>query len=84
MTTLAALLTLLGKEDTVCEVCKSLCGEDEHHLLFDCPAYSHSRYKHATLSHDFQIVSFVLDSSDPCLLGHYFRQCFEPRQSVLA
>ena len=71
------------RDDRVCEVCKSGCVENEHHFLFDCPAYAHIRYSHATLFHGIQTVSSVINSNNPCLLGHYLRQCFEHRQSVL-
>ena len=69
----------------MCEVCKSGCVENEHHFLFDCPAYAHIRYcnSHATLFHGIQTVSSVINSNNPCLLGRYLRQCFEHRQSVL-
>ena len=62
---------------------KSECVEDEHHFLFDCPAYAHIRYNHATLFHGIQTVSAVVNNDNPCLLGRYLRQCFEHRQSVL-
>ena len=73
------------RDDRVCEVCKSGCVENEHHFLFDCPAYAHIRYNHATLFHGIQTVSSVINSNNPkaCLLGRYLRQCFEHRQSVL-
>ena len=67
----------------MCEVCKSECVENEHHFLFDCPAYAHIRYNHATLFHGIQTVSAVVNNDNPCLLGRYLRQCFEHRQSVL-
>ena len=71
------------RDDRVCEVCKSECVENEHHFLFDCPAYAHIRYNHATLFHGIQTVSAVVNNDNPCLLGRYLRQCFEHRQSVL-
>ena len=34
----------LDRTDRLCLACKSLhCVEDEQHLVFDCPAYSHTR-----------------------------------------
>ena len=71
------------RDDRVCEVCKSECVENEHHFLFDCPAYAHIRYNHAKLFHGIQTVSAVVNNDNPCLLGRYLRQCFEHRQSVL-
>ena len=71
------------RDDTVCEVCKSGCVRNEHHFLFDCPAYAHIQYSHATLFHGIQTVSSVINSNNFCLLGRYLRQCFEHRQSVL-
>ena len=73
----------IARDDRVCEVCKSGCVENEHHFLFDCPAYAHIRYSHATLFHGIQTVSSVINSNSPCLLGRYLRQCFQYRQSVL-
>ena len=37
-----------SREDKVCLVCMSGSVEDEHHFLFDCPAYSHrpQQYSH--------------------------------------
>ena len=70
------------RDDRVCEVCKSGCVENEHHFLFDCPAYAHIRYSHATLFQGIQTVSSVINSNNPCLLGRYHGQCFEHRQSV--
>ena len=72
-----------SRDDRVCEVCKSACVENEHQFLFDCPAYAHIRYSHATLFHGIQTVSSVINSNNPCLLGRYLSQCFEHRQSVL-
>ena len=71
------------RDDRVCEVCKSGCVENEHHFLFDCLAYAHIRYSHATLFHGIQTVSSVMNSNNSCLLGCYLRQCFEHRQYVL-
>ena len=71
------------RDDRVCEVCKSGCVENEHHFLFDCPAYAHIRYSHATLFHGMQTVSSVINSNNSCLLGRYLRQRFEHRQYVL-
>ena len=55
----------------------------QHHFLFDCPAYAHIWYSHATLFHGIQTVSSVINSNNACLLNRYLRQCFEHRQSVL-
>ena len=55
------------RDDRVCEVCKSECVANEHHFLFDCPAYAHIRYNHATLFHGIQTVSAVVNNVMSCL-----------------
>jgi len=38
------------RKGRLCQVCHSLQDvEDEQHFIFDCPAYSHIRNKHANL-----------------------------------
>ncbi len=61
--------------------------EDEHHFLFDCPAYSHIRQQY---SHLFQqassSVAAFLATDQPNVVGSclYLGTCFAQRQSVLA
>jgi len=43
-----------SREDRVCLVCMSGSVENEHHFLFDCPAYSHI---HQQYSHHFHQAS---------------------------
>ena len=49
------------RDDRVCEVCKSGCVENEHHFLFDCPAYAHIRYSQliniALISHRYGLLA---------------------------
>ena len=40
-----------SREDRVCLVCMSGSVEDEHHFLFDFPAYSHIRQQYSHLFH---------------------------------
>ncbi len=40
-----------SREDRVCLVCMSGSVEDEHHFLFDCPAYIHIRQQYSHLFH---------------------------------
>lgn len=41
----------LDREDRLCRMCRSAQQlEDEHHLMFDCHAYSSIRAGHASLS----------------------------------
>lgn len=81
----AGRFTQIPREDRVCEVCNSLCVEDEHRFLFDCPAYAHTRGGHATLFQSLiQTVASVVNTDDPSLLGRYLSQCFDHRQSLLA
>ncbi len=40
-----------SREDSVCLVCMFGSVEDAHHLLFDCPAYSHRHQQYSHLFH---------------------------------
>ncbi len=50
----------IDRKDRLCLVCKSLQElEDKQHFLFECPAYSHIRAKHAGLfQHMFKVPDF--------------------------
>ncbi len=49
------------RKDRLCQVCHSLQDvEDEQHFVFDCPAYSHIRTKHASLfQQTFTVPDFI-------------------------
>ncbi len=62
--------------------------EDEHHLLFDCPAYSHIRQQYSHLFH--QVSPSVATSSNflatdhPNVVGSCLKTYFAQKQTVLA
>jgi len=59
--------------------------EDEHHFLFDCPAYIHICQQYSHLFHSASpAVAAFLASDQPNVVGSYLKTCFAQRQSVLA
>ena len=64
----------------MCHVCLACSVEDEHHFIFDCPAYSHIRDQHDNL---FQNPNPIDATDQPGVLGYYLQTCFSHRQSVL-
>ena len=73
-----------SREERLCPVCLTCSVEDEHHFLFDCPAYCHIRDQHSNLfQHSSPTVASFLATSQPGLLGRYLRKCFSRRHFVL-
>ncbi len=57
--------------------------EDEHHFLFDCPAYSHIRQQYSHLFHQASpSVATFLATDQPNVVGSYLKTCFAQRQTV--
>ena len=56
--------------------------EDEHHFLFDCPAYSSIRGSHANLSQCACSVSEIFDSCKANACGGVIRNCFSLRRKL--
>ena len=74
-----------SREERVCLVCMSGSVEDEHHFLFDCPAYCHIRQQYSHLFHQASSsVAAFLATDQPNVVGNYLKTCFAQRQSVLA
>ena len=72
----------LDRKDSLCIVCRSSQQvEDEHHFLFDCPAYSSIQASHASLFQCACSVSDVFDSCEAC--GGFIRNCFSLRSNIL-
>ncbi len=64
--------------------CFTCSVEDEHHFLFDCPAYCHIRDQHSNLfQHSSPTVASFVATGQPGLLGRYLRKCFSRRHFVL-
>ena len=74
----------LDRKDRLCLVCSSAQQvEDEHHFLFDCPAYSSIRASHANLFQCACSVSDFFDSCEANASGVFIRNCFSLRSNVL-
>ncbi len=59
--------------------------EDEHHFLFDCPAYSRICQQYSHLFHQASpSVATFLATDQPNVEGRYLKTCFAQRQIVLA
>ena len=75
----------LNRKDRLCLVCRSSQQvEDEHHFLFDCPAYSSIRASHASLFQCACSVSDFFDSCEANACGGFIRNCFSLRSNILA
>ena len=74
----------LDRKDRLCLVCSSAQDvEDEHHFLFDCPAYSSIRASHANLFQCACSVSGFFDNCEANACGGFIRNCFSLRSSIL-
>ena len=74
----------LDRKDRLCLVCSSAQQlEDEHHFLFDCPAYSSIRASHANLFQCACSVSDFFDNREANACGGFIRNCFSLRSNVL-
>ena len=61
--------------------------EDEHHFLFDCPAYNHVRQQYNHLFHSASAspsVAACLVTDPPNVVGSYLKTCFAQRQIGLS
>ena len=57
--------------------------EDEQHFLFECPAYSHIRAKHADLLQQIFTVPDFFARIEPNACGAFLRECSSCRNSIL-
>lgn len=75
----------LDRDQRVCQVCHSSCPEDEHHFLFDCPAYTEVRLKHLSLyQQSLPCVASFLSTQHHALLGRHLKKCFAIRHFRLS
>ena len=73
----------LDRKDRLCLVCSSAQDvEDDHHFLFDCPAYSSIRASHANLFQCACSVSGFFDNCEANACGGFIRNCFSLRSSI--
>jgi len=73
------------RKDRLCQVCHSLQDvEDEQHFVFDCPAYSHIRNKHAKKFQQTCTVPGFIVKCEPNACGDFLRECFSCRRFILS
>ena len=60
-----------------CRVQSAQHVQDEHHFIFDCPLYSHTRARHATPLQQTLSVSHVVARYEPNARGGFVR-CLNP------
>ena len=71
--------------DRLCQVCHSSQEvEDEHHFIFECPAYNHIRTKHTNLFQQTFTVSQFLTKSELNACGGFLRESFSCRKCLLS
>ena len=71
----------LDRKDRLCLVCSSAQDvEDEHHFLFECPAYSSIRASHANLYQCACSVSGFFDNCEANACGGFIRDCFSLKE----
>ena len=75
----------LDRKDRLCQVCNSGQDvEDEHHFLFDCPAYSYIRLKHMHVFEQVCTVPEFLARCEPNACAGFLRDCFDCRKCILS
>ncbi len=63
------------RKERLCQVCHSLHNvEDEQHFIFDCPAYSHIRKKHANLFQQTCAVPGFIAQCEPNACRGFFQR----------
>ena len=72
------------REQRLCLVCGSNTAEDEHHFLFDCPAYCHVRNNFdAVFWGPAPTLSSFSTLHDPKVIGRFFKEFFAHRNTLL-
>ena len=78
-------LQQLPREQRHCHVCHNGVVEDEHHFLFDCPAYCSIRTRsNALFWGPAPSVSTFFALHDPRDVARFLRECFEHRNLCLS
>ena len=73
------------REQRFCLVCGSNTAEDEHHFLFDCPAYCHIRNNFdAIFWGPAPTLSSFFALHDPKVIGRFLKECFALRNTLLS
>ena len=87
---MAYMVTQTALTQVVWLVCTSHSHGDEHQVLFDCPAYSHTsqQYSHLLCQASSSIAAFLATDQPNIdvhmnVSGSFLNTCFLPRQFVL-
>ncbi len=82
---LLPLTQQVPKEQRHCVFCASGLAEDEHHFVFDCPAYCaiRSRFTNIFWGPAPTLCSFFT-LHDPKVIARFLRECFEHRNTLVA
>ena len=82
---LLPLAQQVPREQRHCIFCASGSAEDEHHFVFDCPAYCAIRNKFTNMFWGpAPTLSSFFTLHDPKVIARFLRECFEHRNTLVA
>ncbi len=82
---LLPLAQQVPRQQRHCIFCASGSAEDEHHFVFDCPAYCAIRNKFTNIFWGpAPTLSSFFTLHDPKVIGRFLRECFEHRNTLVA
>ena len=82
---LLPLAQQVPREQRYCIFCASGSAEDEHHFVFDCPAYCAIRNKFTNIFWGpAPTLSSFFTLHDPKAIARFLRECFEHRNTLVA
>ena len=82
---LLPLAQQVPREQRHCVFCTSGSAEDEHHFVFDCPAYCAIRNRFTNiLWGPASTLSSFCTLYDPKVIARFLRECFEHRNTLMA
>ncbi len=82
---LLPLTQQVPRQQRHCIFCASGSAEDEHHFVFDCPAYCAIRNKFTNIFWGpAPTLSSFYTLHDPKVIARFLRECFEHRNTLVA
>ena len=82
---LLPLAQQVPREQRHCSFCASGTAEDEHHFVFDSPAYCAIRNKFTNIFWGpVPTLSSLFTPHDPKVIARFLRECFEHRNTLVA
>ena len=82
---LLPLAQQVPREQRHCVFCTSGSAEDEHHFVFDCPAYCAIRNRSTNIFWGpAPTLSSFFTLHDPKVIASLLRECFEHRNTLMA